>query len=74
MRLMIVALLVAGLAPSDLSWVEKRVDEWQPKASERKFDRVGWSTDIVSAEALAKKSGRPIFLFTHDGRMSLGRC
>ena len=44
------------------------------KPSERKFDQVGWLTDIRAGLELAKKSNRPLFLFTHDGRMALGRC
>jgi hypothetical protein len=65
---------LAGAAPEDLSWVEKRVDEWQAKPSERKFDRFGWVTDLRTALELARKHDRPIFLFTHDGRMAIGRC
>ena len=58
----------------DLSWIEKRVDEWKAGPSDRKFDQVGWLTDLLSAQKLAKEHGRPIFLFTHDGRMAIGRC
>ena len=73
MRALLIGLL--GLVVGeDLSWVDKRVDEWQPKASERKFDRIGWLTDIRAGLALAKQNGRPLFLFTHDGRMAIGRC
>lgn len=73
MRLLTAA-IVALLVGEDLSWVEKRVEEWQPRASERKFDQIGWLTDIRAALALGQKSNRPIFLFTHDGRMAIGRC
>ena len=70
--------LIAGilflLTAEDLSWVEKRVDDWQPRASERKFDQIGWLRDIRAALALGKQSSRPVFLFTHDGRMAIGRC
>lgn len=58
----------------DPAWVAARVEEWQPKASERKFDRIGWSTDIRTGLELARRHGRPMFLFTHDGRMAIGRC
>ena len=61
-------------AGDDLSWVSQRVDQWQPKPSERKFDRIGWLTDIREGLVLAKKHNRPLFLFTHDGRMAMGRC
>jgi hypothetical protein len=58
----------------DLSWVDQRVADWQMKPSERKFDQIGWLTDIRAALDLAKKNNRPVFLFTHDGRMAIGRC
>ena len=56
------------------SWVEKRVQELQVTAEERRFDEIGWAKDIRDALRLAKKHGRPVFLFTHDGRMAIGRC
>ena len=73
MRILLASLLLA-LGAEDLAWVSKRVDEWQPKASERKFDQIGWLTDIRAGLELAKKHNRPMFLFTHDGRMAIGRC
>lgn len=57
-----------------LTWVNKRVWEWQPSATERSLDKIGWAHDIRTAQRLAKKYGRPVFLFTHDGRMGIGRC
>ena len=59
---------------ADLSWVEQRVRDWQPTAEERRFDEIGWAKEIRAAEALAKEHNRPVFLFTHDGRMAIGRC
>jgi hypothetical protein len=56
------------------AWVDARVDALAPQASEKRFDEIGWSTDIEAAAALAKKHARPLFLFTHDGRMAEGRC
>lgn len=73
MRRLTAALLLA-LGAEDLSWISKRVDEWRPRPSERKFDGIGWLTDIRAGLALAKKNNRPLFLFTHDGRMAIGRC
>ncbi len=58
----------------DLSWVEQRVRDWQPTAEERRFDEIGWATDIREAIRLARRLGRPVFLFTHDGHMNVGRC
>lgn len=56
------------------AWVDARVDALAPKASEKRFDEIGWSTEVEAAAALAKKHARPMFLFTHDGRMAEGRC
>jgi hypothetical protein len=56
------------------TWVDKRVQEWQVTAGERRFDEIGWAKDIRDAERLAKEHGRPVFMFTHDGRMAIGRC
>lgn len=56
------------------SWVEKHVQEWQVTAADRRFDDIGWAKDIRDALGLAKKHERPIFLFTHNGRMAIGRC
>jgi hypothetical protein len=57
-----------------IAWVQKKVQDAQPTRSERKFDEVGWAKDIRDAERLAKIHQRPVFLFTHDGRVNLGRC
>lgn len=64
-------------APSGVGvipWTEARVRDWQPKPSERMMDTIGWSKDILSAKALARQHNRPVFLFTMDGRMNIGRC
>jgi hypothetical protein len=55
-------------------WVAKRVKAWQPTGEERRFDEIAWVKDIREAERLSKKHGRAVFLFTHDGRMNIGRC
>jgi len=57
-----------------VAWVQKRVQEAQPTKAERKFDQVGWAKDVLDAERLAKIHNRPVFLFTHDGRVNWGRC
>jgi hypothetical protein len=63
------------IADADLvAWVTKRVQDWQPSAAERRFDEIGWVQDIRTAERLAKEHNRPVFLFTHDGHMAVGRC
>ena len=56
------------------AWVDRRVQAWQPTAAERRFDEIAWVKDIREAERLAKQHQRPVFLFTHDGHMAIGRC
>ena len=56
------------------AWVEQRVQAWQPTAAERRFDDIAWVKDIRTAERLAGQHQRPVFLFTHDGHMAIGRC
>ena len=58
----------------DFSWIEQRVQALQPTTKERRIDEIGWAKDIREAERLAKLHQRPVFLFTHDGRMNIGRC
>jgi hypothetical protein len=60
--------------PRDFSWIEQRVQELQPTAKERRIDEIGWAKDVRTAEKLAKENNRPVFLFTHDGRINIGRC
>jgi predicted amidohydrolase YtcJ len=63
------------LADRDVAeWVQQRVRDWQPTAEDRRFDEIGWAKDIRTAEKLAKDNNRPVFLFTHDGHMAVGRC
>ena len=54
--------------------VDHRIADWQPTAEEKRFDQIGWCTSLLEAEKLAREHRRPIFLFTHDGRMNVGRC
>ena len=59
---------------AEVDWVEARVAELQPKSQEKRFDDIGWADDIRAAKRLASSHQRPVFLFTHDGRMNIGRC
>jgi hypothetical protein len=54
--------------------VDGRVADWWPTPEEKRFDRIGWAADIRTARRLAAAHGRPVFLFTMDGRVNLGRC
>ena len=66
----------AGAVPDDklAARVDERVKAWQPTKEERRFDEIGWCHSILEAQRLAKEHNRPIFWFTHDGKMSVGRC
>ncbi len=64
-----------AISDRDLAaWLEQRIQDWQIKDEERPFDAIGWAKDIREAERLAQEHHRPVFLFTHDGRMGIGRC
>lgn len=54
--------------------VDDRVAEWWPTAAEKRFDAIGWAPDLRTARKLAAGHGRPVFLFTMDGRVNTGRC
>jgi hypothetical protein len=55
-------------------WVEQTVAERQAPPEEKRFDEIGWVTDIRTAIELGKEYNRPIFLFTGNGRINTGRC
>ena len=58
----------------DVAAIDRRIEEWQPTPEERRFDDIAWAPDLRTALKLAKQHQRPVFLFTHDGRMNFGRC
>ena len=65
----------AAVSNADLiSFVDKRVLEVQPTPEEKRLDEIAWVKDIREALRLSQESGRPVFLFTHDGRINTGRC
>lgn len=70
----LLALTAFAAAPPDFAAIEERVQQLQPTAEVRRFDEIGWARDIRDGMRLAQESGRPLFLFTHDGRMNIGRC
>jgi hypothetical protein len=54
--------------------IDERVAALQPTTDERRIDQIGWARDIRAALRLGRETGRPVFLFTMDGRFSIGRC
>jgi hypothetical protein len=57
-----------------VGWVQRPVAERQANATDKRFDEIGWVTDIRTAIHLGKEHNRPIFLHTGDGRINTGRC
>ena len=47
---------------------------WWLKPEEKRFDEIGWIDGLLAARRLSAQSGRPLFLFTMDGRVNTGRC
>ena len=72
----VLATLPAALSAQefDVSPIDRRVADWQPTRAERRFDDIGWAPDLCTALKAGKAHERPVFLFTHDGRMQFGRC
>jgi hypothetical protein len=77
------AMLLGGLAAAGpgpalegdpAATVDRAIEGLAPTAEERRFDEIGWARDIREGRRLSRESGRPLFLFTHDGRMAVGRC
>lgn len=54
--------------------IDKRLDKMRSSKEERKFDLIGWAPSLRDAVSAAKTSKRPVFLFTHDGYINIGRC
>ena len=61
-------------AELDVGGIKEKAEACQATPDERKFDQIGWATRILDAEKLAREHNRPVFLFTHDGRINTGRC
>jgi hypothetical protein len=76
MKAIITAILVSIITGVSLTTeeIDGRVNAWQPTSRERAFERIGWATDIRHALKIARAHQRPVFLFTHDGRLGIGRC
>ena len=80
LRAAIVSAAAATLFASSVSddnlaaWVEKKIRDLQPSRAERRIDEIGFASGILEAERLGRSLGRPVFLFTYDGRIDTGRC
>jgi hypothetical protein len=70
-------LIAFGAGPDadrSIARIDERVAALQPTPDERRIDQIGWAPDIRAALRLGREHGRPVFLFTMDGRFSIGRC
>ena len=74
LTLAVAAGAAAQTATHDAAWVKQRVAQWQPTEREKRWEGIGWAGSIREAERLGKEHNRPVFLFTLDGKMSVGRC
>jgi hypothetical protein len=82
LAVLVTATAIVGAAEPDrrisddrlAAWADARVKDWQPRPAERRIDEIGWARDILTARALSKQHNRPVFLFTMDGRITIGRC
>ena len=64
----------APAAPVDeFARIEKWIKDWQPTAEDRRMEEIGWAKDIPEAIRLSKQHNRPVFVFTHKGRINIGR-
>jgi hypothetical protein len=57
----------------DFARIDQWIRDWQPTAEDRRMEEIGWAKDIPEAIRLSKQHARPVFVFTHKGRMNLGR-
>ena len=71
---------VRAAGPADVSWIDRRILDWELSQEERRFDEIGWAGDLVAAEPLAREQNRPLFVFTYSGSatednaIALRRC
>ncbi|NDD28895.1 MAG: hypothetical protein EB084_11580 [Proteobacteria bacterium] len=57
----------------DQAAIETRMHRWQCSASDLAVREIGWADDLDTAFALARASGRPVFVVTGDGEICTGR-
>jgi hypothetical protein len=68
--------LVAGFAlagPPDLEQVRERAKRLRDSDTEG-WRRIPWAASLLEAADAARREGRPMFVFTHDGNIDTGRC
>jgi hypothetical protein len=75
-----ILVLVCSSAPGfaqgalDRDGIDRRIDKIQPTRKEKRFEEIAWVKGLREGERLARKSGRPLFLFSNVGELGIGRC
>ena len=78
-RLLLLVLGSALLLPAGSAgeWTPERIQAriQQIKNSDTTaWRRIPWTRSLLDARQASQKERRPLFLFTHDGNISTGRC
>jgi hypothetical protein len=60
-------------SPDVIATIQARVHAIDLTPAERKWEDIGWVTDIPEALRLSQQVGRPVFILTHVGQLD-GRC
>ena len=60
-------------AERDEGWVRRRVEAIR-KSDTDAWRRIPWCAALTAADRQARREGRPLFVFTHDGNIDTGRC
>jgi hypothetical protein len=61
-----------GLA-SDEERISQRVKALRGSDTEA-WRKIPWSASLLDAARAARREGRPMFLFSHEGNIDTGRC
>src|SRR5262249_2366190 len=64
---------VACAAAPEEARVRERVEKIRASDTED-WRRIPWTRSLLDAAAAARKEGRPMFVFSHEGNIDTGRC
>jgi hypothetical protein len=71
--LLALPLLAQPPVPREEATVKRQASEILSSDYEA-WRRIPWAPSLSAAAALAKKEGRPVFVFSHEGNIDTGRC
>lgn len=60
-------------ADADESRIRKRLEAIRASDTEA-WRQIPWTASLLDASRTAKKEGRLMFVFSHDGNIDTGRC